>query len=331
MLVSLYAYITGFILDLLFGDPHWMFFHPVRLIGNMVSGLEKVLRYICQRYKNNSNGSLLAAGFFLVIITASVSFAVPFILLYICWRINHFLFFVVESILCYFLLAVRSLKDESMKVYYGLQKKDIKAARYAVSMIVGRDTERLDGTGIAKAAVETIAENTSDGVIAPMFYMVFGGVPLGYLYKAVNTMDSMAGYKNEKYLFFGRCAAKTDDVFNYIPSRLSALFMIVAAFILPGFNGRNSLKVYKKDRKKSESPNSAQTESVCAGALGVELLGDAYYSGKLHNKPVIGSGSIAPVHIKKANRLLYATSFIGMAVFCILELCILIIAGGIVL
>ncbi|MDE6709028.1 MAG: adenosylcobinamide-phosphate synthase CbiB, partial [Oscillospiraceae bacterium] len=176
---------------------------------------------------------------------------------------------------------------------------------------VGRDTDKLDETGIIKAAVETVAENTSDGVTAPLMYISVGGAALGFFYKAANTMDSMIGYKNEKYADIGKFAAKLDDFLNFIPSRLTALIMIFSAYLLK-FNGRNAFKIWQRDRRKHASPNSAQTESVCAGALEIQLAGDAYYFGELHKKEYIGD-NIRPVEnedIRRANRLMYCTSVV---------------------
>ena len=214
---------------------------------------------------------------------------------------------------CYQILAARSLSVESKKVYHALKTQDVEGARKAVSMIVGRDTKSLTEEGIAKAAVETVAENTSDGVTAPLMFLMLGGAPLGFLYKAVNTMDSMLGYKNEKNLYFGRVAAKMDDVFNYLPSRVSAVLMIAAAF-LTGMDAKKAAQIYKRDRRKHASPNSAQTESVCAGALQVQLAGDAWYFGVLHKKETIGD-PIRPVEaedIKRAGRLMYVTAVLTL-------------------
>ena len=221
-----------------------------------------------------------------------------------------------DAVMVYYLLAARSLRTESMKVYGELKKNDLQGARRAVSMIVGRDTKTLDREGVTKAAVETVAENASDGVIAPLFYTALGGPVLGFLYKAVNTMDSMVGYKNEKYLYFGRAAARLDDLANFIPARISALFMIGAAFLL-GMNGRQAVKTYRRDRYKHKSPNSAHTEAVCAGALGIRLAGPASYFGKMVEKPYIGD-ALRPVEdedIVRANRLLSGAYFLAAAVF----------------
>ncbi|MBE5865055.1 MAG: cobalamin biosynthesis protein CobD [Lachnospiraceae bacterium] len=212
------------------------------------------------------------------------------------------------------ILATKSLRVESMRVYKCLKQEDLEAARQAVSMIVGRDTATLDEVGVAKAAIETVAENTSDGVIAPMLYTALGGPVLGFLYKAVNTMDSMIGYKNDKYLYFGRAAAKLDDIVNFIPARISAYLMIFSAFMSGKcFDGRNAFKIYKRDNRKHASPNSAQTEAVCAGALRIQLAGDASYFGKIVKKPYIGDAyrKVESEDIKRANRLMYLTAWLG--------------------
>ena len=216
--------------------------------------------------------------------------AVPGGILYLAYHISFYLGLAVESFMCYQILATKSLKVESDRVYQEIQTGDIARARKAVSMIVGRDTQNLTIEGVTKAAVETVAENTSDGVIAPLFYMVIGGALLGFGYKAVNTMDSMVGYKNDRYLYFGRTAAKLDDIVNYIPARISALLMVVSCFLCgKEFDGKRAWYIFKRDRYRHASPNSAQTEAVCAGALGIRLAGNASYFGKIVEKPYIGT------------------------------------------
>ena len=206
-----------------------------------------------------------------------------------------------------------------MKVYDRLKNGTLDEARYAVSMIVGRDTQSLTEEGVTKAAVETVAENSSDGIIAPMFYMAIGGAWLMFLYKGINTMDSMLGYKNDKYLYFGRCAAKLDDVANFIPARISG-WLMVAATVFVKMDTKNAAKIYRRDRRNHASPNSAQTEAAMAGALDVQLAGNAYYFGKLYEKPTIGD-AIRPVEvedIRRSNRLLYATAILGVVVFLLI-------------
>ena len=302
------ALLLGVFLDLLIGDPH-CFYHPIRLVGNLISVTEKGLRAI---FPKTGQGEK-TAGVFLSVIVCSVTAGAVAAVLYLAGKIHPYLHLAVTALFCYWMLAAKSLKDESMKVYRELKKEDLKAARRAVSMIVGRDTSVLDEAGVTRAAVETIAENTSDGVIAPMLYTAIGGPVLGFVYKAVNTMDSMLGYKNDKYMYFGRFAARLDDVVNFIPARISAYLMIAAAFIGGRqFDGKNAYRIFKRDRFNHASPNSAQTESVCAGALRVQLAGDAVYFGKLVKKKYIGDGlrEIEYEDIKRANRLMYITAFL---------------------
>ena len=309
---SLPALVIGFVLDLLIGDPRWLY-HPICVIGNLIAVLEKVIRKIFPK----NHGGELTGGFLIVVLVCLFSGGVPLLVLYYLYRYLPVAGFVLEVFWCYQLLATRSLKDESMKVYDRLKNGTLDEARYAVSMIVGRDTRELTETGVTKAAVETVAENASDGVIAPMIYLAVGGPVLGFAYKAVNTMDSMVGYKNEKNLYFGRFAAKLDDVVNFIPSRVAALLMIVASF-LPGkrFSGTGAWKIWRRDSRKHASPNSAQTESACAGSLGIQLAGDASYFGKTVKKPTIGDAlrPVKPEDIRCANVLLYRMAFLGMAV-----------------
>ena len=291
-------------MDFIFGDPSWLY-HPVRIIGKGIELGERILRKLF-REKH-----LVLAGAVLWVIIAGLSFLIPLGLLFLAQKIHPGVRFALETFWCFQILAGRSLCRESGKVYDRLQEDDLPGARHAVSMIVGRDTESLTGEGVTKAAVETVAENTSDGVTAPLIYMMIGGAPLGFLYKAVNTMDSMLGYKNDRYLYFGRIPAGMDDIFNYIPARITALAMIAAAYVT-GLDGKNAWRVYRRDRKKHASPNAAQTESVCAGALRVQLAGDAVYFGKLYKKELIGDRlrPIEPRDIKRAQRLMYVTALL---------------------
>lgn len=304
LMISLAACVTGFILDFIFGDPAWIY-HPVRIIGKGIELGERLLRRI------SGEKHLTAAGAVLWLMIAGLSFLFPLGILLLARKIHPGLCFALESFWCFQILAARSLCRESGKVYDRLQENDLPGARRAVSMIVGRDTESLTEEGVTKAAVETVAENTSDGVTAPLIYLMIGGAPLGFLYKAVNTMDSMLGYKNDRYLYFGRVPAGMDDIFNYIPARLTALLMIAAAY-LTGLDGKNAWKIYRRDRKKHASPNAAQTESVCAGALRVQLAGDAVYFGKLYKKEFIGDSlrPIEPQDIRRTQRLMYVTALL---------------------
>ena len=320
MLISLAACITGFLLDFIFGDPVWLY-HPVRVIGNFISFGEKTLRKIFRK----TPGGELAAGAVLWFLTAGLSFLIPFAVLAGAQMLHPVLRFLIESFWCYQILAARCLVNESGKVYDRLKENDLPGARKAVSMIVGRDTENLTVEGVTKAAVETVAENTSDGVTAPLLFLILGGVPLGFLYKAVNTMDSMLGYKNEKYLYFGRFPARMDDVFNYIPSRTTALLMTAAAF-LTGMDGKNAWKIYLRDRRKHASPNAAQTEAVCAGALRVRLAGDAVYFGKLYKKEYLGD-SLRPIEaedIRRAGRVMYVTAVLMLIIFGVLKAAVIL-------
>lgn len=311
MKTIVFALGIGFVLDALFGDPHWLP-HPVVLIGKWISFLEKQLRRLFPK----TPGGERAGGTVLVLLVLLASAAVPWGILWLAGLVHPYLRFAVECFMCYQILAARSLKTESMRVYRKLQEGNLEESRKAVSWIVGRDTENLTMEGVSRAAVETVAENTSDGVIAPMLYLALGGPVLGFFYKAVNTMDSMIAYKNDRYLYFGRTAAHLDDVFNYIPARLSGLFMILASAIL-GFDGKNAWRIFKRDRYNHASPNSAQTEAVCAGALDVQLAGDAWYFGVLHKKKTIGDPirPVEPEDIRRANRLMYGTAVIGLILF----------------
>ena len=310
---SMPALAAGFILDLMIGDPRWLY-HPVCLIGNLIAFLEKILRKI---FPKTDKGEL-AAGTVEVILVCLLSGGIPFLVLHILYGISVWAGIALETFWCYQLLATKSLKTESMKVYDRLKNGTLDEARYAVSMIVGRDTQSLTEEGVTKAAVETVAENASDGVIAPMLYMAIGGVWLMFLYKGINTMDSMLGYKNDKYLYFGRCAAKLDDAANYLPSRISGWLMVAGAFVI-GLDSRNASRIFKRDSRNHASPNSAQTEAVMAGALDVQLAGNAYYFGKLYEKPTIGDAirEIETEDIRYANRLMYATAILGV-IICVL-------------
>ncbi len=324
--------LVGFCLDAVIGDPYTVP-HPVRAIGKLITALERRLREDAKageaslmkksdgeetendikegrtEAKRNLPETQRRRGILLVFCVLFVSTVLPCALLLLCYRIHILLGVAVEGILCCYMLAARCLRDESMKVYRALKAGDIEKARTAVSMIVGRDTKILDAEGIARAALETVAESTSDGVTAPLFFMAFGGAGAAFFYKAANTMDSMIGYKNARYRYFGWAAARLDDVLNYIPSRLTALCMIAAAFFC-GMDGKGAWRIWRRDCRKHDSPNSAQTESVCAGALGVVLAGDAYYGGKLLHKPKIGDAKrqITAEDIRRANRLMYVTA-----------------------
>ena len=310
--LRLAALLLGCLLDLLFGDPHWMP-HPVRAMGGITALLERPLRFL---FPKGPKGEL-AAGAALVVLAAGISTGAAVLALWLCRRIHPLLAFVAETLLCYQLLAARSLRDESLKVYRALRDGALEEARRAVSMIVGRDTDRLDRDGVARAAVETVAENASDGVVAPLLFLAIGGAPLGVFYKAVNTMDSMVGYKNDRYLYFGRAAARLDDAVNFLPARLAGVLMCLAARPA-GFDGKNAWKIFLRDRKKHKSPNSAHTEAAAAGALDIQLGGSSFYFGKRVEKPTIGDPlrPVEPADILRCNRLMYAAAFLAMVLFC---------------
>ena len=321
MKYHLIAFCIGFLLDQIIGDPYNIP-HPIRAIGNLIGLLDKKFMGPKEKTLDTADESRnpkaeIFKGLLMWIIVVFATVLVTGLTLGISYKLNLYFGIVVEAVLTCYILAAKSLKDESMKVYKALKTGTIDDARFAVSMIVGRDTAVLDETGIAKAAVETVAENTSDGVIAPMLYIFIGGPVLGLFYKAVNTMDSMAGYHNDRYEYFGRVSAKMDDVFNYLPARISALLMVAAAFLCGrDFSGKRAFAVFKRDRYNHKSPNSAQTESVCAGALGVRLAGDASYFGKIVHKPFIGDDTrpVEAEDIKRANRLMYGTTYICLAI-----------------
>ncbi|MBR1659286.1 MAG: cobalamin biosynthesis protein CobD [Oscillospiraceae bacterium] len=322
MKLTFFALPIGFALDLLLGDPQgWP--HPVIAIGRLISLLERALRRLFPK----SPGGERAAGALLWLLTACISFVVPFVLLRLCGAVSPWLALAVESVMCWQILATKSLRDESMKVYAALEHGSLDDARRAVSMIVGRDTKALDDAGVTRAAVETVAENSSDGVVAPLLFLALGGAPLGFLYKAVNTMDSMLGYIEAPYQHIGLVPAKMDDLFNFLPARLTALLMLPAGGLL-GFDVRNGWRIFQRDRYRHASPNSAQTESVCAGLLGLRLAGDAWYHGVLHKKEYIGDAlrEIEHEDIPRACRLLYVTAAEALALGCCvrwLMLCII--------
>ena len=311
-MMTVWAVLGGFVLDALFGDPAWLP-HPVVYMGKAISKLEKFLR---PRLPKTPQGELLGG--------AIVAFCLPvgtFLLTgLVCWgaaRLHPLLGLAVQMFWCGQALAARGLVQESTNVYKELKKPDLPGARKAVSRIVGRDTAELTAEGVTKAAVETVAENASDGVIAPLLYMLIGGAPLALTYKAINTMDSMLGYKNEKYLYFGRVPAKLDDVANYIPSRLAGLLWVAAAAFTHN-DAKGAWRIWRRDRRRHASPNSAQTESACAGALGVQLAGPAYYFGQYYPKLTIGDAlrPIEPEDILRANRMMYVASSFALAWGC---------------
>lgn len=313
-----WSILFGFLMDLVLGDPRSIP-HPVVLIGKLITFLEKNLRRLFPKTVRGEN----LAGALLWFCVVSVSTAVPSAVLYLAYQIHPLACVFLESIMCWQILATKSLKDESMKVYHALKGGDLEQSRYAVSMIVGRDVSRLDEAGVARAAVETVAENTSDGIVAPLLFLAIGGAPAGFFYKAVNTMDSMLGYVEEPYKNIGLVPAKMDDVMNFIPARISAILMLLAGALLR-LNVKNGWKIFLRDRFNHASPNSAQTESVCAGLLGLRLAGDAWYHGVLHKKKFIGDPlrEITAEDIPLSCRLLYVSA--GLTLIQVLALQLLL-------
>ena len=311
VLLHMIALTGGTFLDLLIGDPHGIP-HPVVAIGRLISFLEKHLYG-----ENGEDGDKLRRGFAACLTVLAVTGVLTGSVLILAYRAHLCLGVFVEAVLTCYILAAKSLSTESMRVHDALLAEDKPKARSCLAMIVGRDVERLDKEGIIRAAVETVAENTSDGVIAPLIYTALGGPVPGMLYKAVNTMDSMIGYQNERYAYYGRTAAKLDDLVNFLPSRISALLMVFSAAILggadPAYQASRALRIWKRDRRNHLSPNSAQTESACAGALGIRLGGESYYGGVAVRKPYIGDAlrQIETADIQRAGKLMFVSEGIA--------------------
>ena len=298
--------LTGFLLDCLLGDPQRSP-HPVRLMGRGIASYDRRFR------KGGNRRTDFVSGMVLALLLTAVSFLVPFFLLRLLYGIHILLGVAVEALLCYLVFGARDLVDESMRVYRALKEDNLPDARKALSLIVGRDTDRLDEESTARAAVETVAENLTDGVIAPMLFMLVGGAPAGLLYKAINTMDSMIGYRNAQYEYFGKFAARLDDVANFIPARVAAFFLLPAA-ALTGHSAKNALRIYRRDRRNHKSPNSAQTESAFSGALGISLSGPNYYRGVLVDKPPIGDASrpVSPEDIRRTCKMMYVAAVLTL-------------------
>ena len=309
------ALLLGFCIDLLLGDPRWLY-HPVQAIGWLIVKLEPPLR----RAFPDSDRGQVRAGVALVILVVGITGLVSGGILWGLHRLHPMAGFAGEVILCWLILAAKSLRTESMKVVRALETGTLDDGRRAVSMIVGRDTEHLSEAEVLKAAVETVAENASDGILAPLLFAAVLGPVGGICYKAVNTMDSMVGYKNDQYLYFGRAAAKLDDVLNFLPARISGFLMAVAACL--GFDGKNAFRIFFRDRKNHASPNSAHTEAACAGALGLQLGGTHDYFGKPVVKPTIGDDlrAVTRGDVAAANRLALTTALLALLIFDVLPL-----------
>ena len=309
------ALLLGFCIDLLLGDPRWLY-HPVQAIGWLIVKLEPPLR----RAFPDSDRGQVRAGVALVILVVGITGLVSGGILWGLHRLHPMAGFAGEVILCWLILAAKSLRTESMKVVRALENGTLDDGRRAVSMIVGRDTEHLSEAEVLKAAVETVAENASDGILAPLLFAAVLGPVGGICYKAVNTMDSMVGYKNDRYLYFGRAAAKLDDVLNFLPARISGFLMAAAACL--GFDGKNAFRIFFRDRKNHASPNSAHTEAACAGALGLQLGGTHDYFGKPVVKPTIGDDlrAVTRGDVAAANRLALTTALLALLIFDVLPL-----------
>ena len=320
MLIALSTF-TAFILDQIFGDPR-NFPHPVVIIGKLISAMERFTRKVFPK----TNKSELAAGAFTWLIVATLSFAVPFIALVLLAKVNVWAAFALNTFWSYQIFASKSLKEQSMLVYRYLEAEDLPNSRKYLSWIVGHDTSELDPEEITKAVVETVAENTSDGITAPMLYMMILGAPLGMLYKAINTMDSMLGYKNDRYMYFGRIPAKIDDVANFIPARITGLLMCLTAPLI-GLDGRNAYRIYKRDRLKHLSPNSGHLEAACAGAMRIMLGGDSYYFGKLVEKASLGDpdSEVRITDIPLSIRMMYASSLAMLALLEVVRIVLVLI------
>lgn len=298
--------LLGYIADLIFGDPYW-FPHPVRAIGVFISSFERFLRRIFRSAREEK-----IAGFILAGTTVILSYLVVWLILKVSLSLNIFLFHILNTIFIYTALATKCLGDEAKKIYRFLESNNISDARKALSYIVGRDTKDLDIQGICRAVIETVAENTSDGIIAPLFYLFIGGVPLAMAYKAINTLDSMVGYKNERYINIGMVSARLDDIANFLPSRITALLMIVVALFLR-LDAKRGFSIMRRDCRKNPSPNSGYPEASMAGILGIQLGGPSSYGGRIVEKPYIGEPltSINPEHILTSVRVMYGTSILG--------------------
>ena len=302
-----FVILPAVVLDWRLGDPRWLP-HPVRWMGHLIVWLERTLRRVFPK----SPAGERTAGIALVLLMVLTFGGGSALMLLLLGRISPWLAWLAEVWFSYQLLSARDLQVESMAVYPPLKSGDLEGARRAVSQIVGRDTSVLDASGVAKAAVETVAENTCDGVISPMVFLFLGGLPLGMAFKAVSTLDSMVGYRNGVYQYFGTAAARLDDVLNFVPARLSGALLCLGAAVLPGYSGRRAWRVFLRDRKRHASPNSAHSEAACAGALGVQLAGDAQYFGKLLHKPTLGDPvrPVEPEDIGRTCRLMYAAQLL---------------------
>lgn len=314
--------ILGFLLETVAGTPEWLP-HPVRLIGRLITGLERLIRK-----QNFGPAGLKAAGVVLAVVTAGLTGAAAWLILRLAWMVSPYLFALIDIMLIYTCLSMRCLFNEARSVYEALHNGDLILARNRVARIVGRDTENLTQEDVIRATVETVAENSADGIISPLFYLLIGGPVLGLAYKAVNTLDSMVGYQNDEYRDLGWASAKLDDLANWLPARITGV-MIALAGLLWGKNPARALRIFLRDRKNHRSPNSGHPEAAMAGLLGVRLGGNATYSGQTVEKPTIGDAlkPLEPEDIPDAVRVIMTASFFGFAVFYLLALKVGILTG----
>ena len=302
------------VLDFIFGDPLKLP-HPIVYIGKLISGLEKLL-------SPDSTKRDMPKGILIFILTVAISYVIPFVVLLILYRINFWLGLILEIFWSFQILAARTLSIEAYKVKKYLDKGNLKEARRALSMIVGRDTSKLTEEDITKAVVETVSENTTDGIVSPLIAIAIGGAPLGFAYKAINTLDSMIGYKSEKYFYFGKASAILDDVVNYLPARLTGISMCFASALISGLSAKDAWRVMMRDHAKHASPNGGWTEGATAGALGVRLGGDATYFGVLYKKASLGDPkrTIESCDIAKATKLMWISSIIVLILLVIIRM-----------
>lgn len=304
------ALLLGFCVDLIVGDPRWLP-HPVQGMGWLIQKLEPPLR---RAFPKTERGEL-HAGVCLVLLVVGLTGLATGLVLWGAGLVHPLLQALLEVVVCWQILAAKSLRTETMKVVHALEQGTLEDGRRAVGMVVGRDTDQLTEEEVLAADVETVAENAADGILAPLLWAAVLGPVGGMCYKAVNTMDSMVGYQNDKYLYFGRAAALLDDVCNFLPARIAGLLMCLAAYL--GFDGRNAFRIFFRDRKNHKSPNSAHTEAACAGALGLRLGGTHLYFGKPVEKPTIGDPvrPICRADVKRANDLALMTAVLAMVLF----------------
>jgi len=313
---NIIAIVLAVILDWIIGDPYW-FPHPVIYIGKFISFLEKRARKLCKTDKQ-----IKVFGVVIVITVAFVSFIIPFIILRLTSHIT-WLYTLLNIIIIWTTLAAKCLGVEAKKVYYALKEENLEDAKVKLSYIVGRDTKELSDKEIIRADVETVAENTADGVIAPLLYAIVGGAPLAMLYKGINTMDSMLGYMNGKYRHIGFFPAKIDDVFNFIPARITGFLICIVSFVVKG-NVIESFKIMVRDRKNHKSPNCAYPEGAAAGAMKIQLGGTNVYFGEVVYKPTIGDKirEINSQHINDCIKLMYAAEVLLIVIYLIVVLMI---------